>query len=235
MLNRWKTLTMAAVLPKTCEIAVRPVPGTSGPLARSSDSGGLDARPNSFHCLRKNHQTAAPIAVRAITPRINRTMKWATLRARINATMPTTAMTAIEPWEKRPVFNCSIMSILVFAPVYVHVFSGPAQVEAVLALRKRSGYPYGMIILTNTGGVAMTNCYLIADELAKQAVLFDAPDHTTEPLLKEAAARGWDLIGLWLTHGHFDHLADHAVVRQRFPAARILLHTLDGPKAEHPD
>jgi glyoxylase-like metal-dependent hydrolase (beta-lactamase superfamily II) len=92
-----------------------------------------------------------------------------------------------------------------------------------------------MIILTNTGGVAMTNCFLIADEAAGQAVLFDAPDHTTGPLLEEAAARGWDVIGLWLTHGHFDHFADHAVVRQRFPAVKILLHALDEPKARNPD
>jgi len=92
-----------------------------------------------------------------------------------------------------------------------------------------------MLILTNTGGVAMTNCFLIADETARQAVLFDAPDHTTGRLLKEAAARGWDLIGLWLTHGHFDHFADHAIVRQSFPAAKILLHALDQPKAQHPE
>jgi hydroxyacylglutathione hydrolase len=92
-----------------------------------------------------------------------------------------------------------------------------------------------MILLTNTGGVAMTNCFLIADEAAKQAVLFDAPDHTTEPLLTRAAERGWELIGLWLTHGHFDHFADHAVVRRMFPAARILLHALDEPKTQHPE
>ena len=92
-----------------------------------------------------------------------------------------------------------------------------------------------MIVLTNTGGVAMTNCFLIADEVAREAVLFDAPDHTAEPLLKEVAARGWNLAGLWLTHGHFDHFADHTVVRQRFPAARILLHPLDVPKAQHPE
>jgi glyoxylase-like metal-dependent hydrolase (beta-lactamase superfamily II) len=92
-----------------------------------------------------------------------------------------------------------------------------------------------MITLTNTGGVAMTNCFLIADESRKQAVIFDAPDHTVGPLLKEAAGRGWDVTGLWLTHGHFDHFADHAVVRQKFPAARILLHELDEPKAQHPE
>jgi hydroxyacylglutathione hydrolase len=92
-----------------------------------------------------------------------------------------------------------------------------------------------MIVLTNTGGVAMTNCFLIADETAKQAVLLDAPDHTTGTLLDEAAKRGWDLIGLWLTHGHFDHFADHAVVKQRFPGAKILLHALDEAKARQPD
>jgi len=109
------------------------------------------------------------------------------------------------------------------------------QREAVLAVGEPGAYTSVMIILTNTGGVAMTNCYLVADEAAKQAVLFDAPDHTTGPLLKEAATRGWDLTGLWLTHGHFDHFADHAVVRQRFPAAKILLHALDEPKAQHPE
>jgi hydroxyacylglutathione hydrolase len=92
-----------------------------------------------------------------------------------------------------------------------------------------------MIVLTNTGGVAMTNCFLIADEAARQAVLFDAPDHTVEPLLRQAAAKGWEVVGLWLTHGHFDHFADHAVVRNSFPNARILIHALDEAKAAHPE
>jgi glyoxylase-like metal-dependent hydrolase (beta-lactamase superfamily II) len=91
------------------------------------------------------------------------------------------------------------------------------------------------MLLTRSGGVAMTNCFLIADEAAGQAVLFDAPDHTTAPLLKEVTARGWELTGLWLTHGHFDHFADHALVRQTFPAAKVLLHALDEAKARQPD
>ena len=90
-------------------------------------------------------------------------------------------------------------------------------------------------MLMNSGGIAMTNAFLIADEAAKQAVLFDAPDHTTEPLLQEAGRQGWDVIGLWLTHGHFDHFADHEVVRQRFPGAKILIHALEEPKARNPE
>ncbi|MGA2581769.1 MAG: MBL fold metallo-hydrolase [Tepidisphaeraceae bacterium] len=84
-----------------------------------------------------------------------------------------------------------------------------------------------MQILANSGGIASTNAYLVADEATGQAVLFDAPDHTAEPLLRQAKARGWNVIGLWLTHGHFDHLADHAVVTQRFPNAKVLIHRLD--------
>ena len=87
----------------------------------------------------------------------------------------------------------------------------------------------------NAGGVASTNCFLVADERTRHAVLFDAPDHTTQPLLDEAAKRNLDLVGLWLTHGHFDHFADHALVRKRFPAARTLIHKLDEPKVRHPE
>jgi glyoxylase-like metal-dependent hydrolase (beta-lactamase superfamily II) len=81
----------------------------------------------------------------------------------------------------------------------------------------------------------MTNCFLIADESAREAVLFDAPDHTIEPLLEECRRRGWKLAGLWLTHGHFDHFADHALVRQMFPQAETLIHPLDEPKTLNPE
>ena len=86
----------------------------------------------------------------------------------------------------------------------------------------------------NTGGIASTNAYLVADEASKQAVIFDAPDNTVAPLLDEAIKRGWDVIGLWLTHGHFDHVADHAVVTQRFPKAKVLIHPLDHPMLQKP-
>jgi glyoxylase-like metal-dependent hydrolase (beta-lactamase superfamily II) len=91
-----------------------------------------------------------------------------------------------------------------------------------------------MMILPDSGGIAGTNCFLIADEAAKQAVLFDAPDHTVGDLLDTVRQRGWDLIGLWLTHGHFDHIADHQVVTDRFPQARVLIHRLDEPKLQRP-
>lgn len=91
-----------------------------------------------------------------------------------------------------------------------------------------------MKILSRTGGIAQTNCYLVADETTRQAVLFDAPDHTVRPLLDQAKKSGWDVTGLWLTHGHFDHIADHAVVTAAFPSARVLIHPADEPKLKNP-
>lgn len=91
-----------------------------------------------------------------------------------------------------------------------------------------------MNIIMNTGGIAATNCFLVADEVEKQAVLFDAPDHTTSPLLDHAAKENWQIIGLWLTHGHFDHIADHEAVTSRLPLAKVLIHKLDEPKLQKP-
>ncbi|HRK32086.1 MAG TPA: MBL fold metallo-hydrolase [Tepidisphaeraceae bacterium] len=89
-----------------------------------------------------------------------------------------------------------------------------------------------MKILMNTGGLAQTNCFLIADEATKQAVLFDAPDSTVLPLMGQARARGWEVVGLWLTHGHFDHIADHEVVTAHFPSAKVIIHHLEQPKLQ---
>ena len=92
-----------------------------------------------------------------------------------------------------------------------------------------------MIVIMNTGGIAATNCYLVADEETKQAVLFDAPDGTAGVVLDEAKRRGFEVIGLWLTHGHFDHIADHPEVTSRFPNAKVLIHRLDEPKLLRPN
>lgn len=91
-----------------------------------------------------------------------------------------------------------------------------------------------MKILQKNGGVAATNSFLIVDEETRKAVIFDAPDSTVFPLLQRAKESEWDVIGLWLTHGHFDHIADHKLVTDHFPKARVLIHPLDEPKLLNP-
>ncbi|MEM8875565.1 MAG: MBL fold metallo-hydrolase [Planctomycetota bacterium] len=91
-----------------------------------------------------------------------------------------------------------------------------------------------MQIVAHTGGIAQTNCFLVVDEDSKQAVLFDAPDHTVGPVLDHVEKHDLELIGIWLTHGHYDHIADHAVVRERFPKAELRVHADDLPMLSAP-
>lgn len=92
-----------------------------------------------------------------------------------------------------------------------------------------------MKIISNTGGVFATSSYLVIDEDSKTAVIFDAPNDTTAPLLQAAADRRVKIVGLWLTHGHIDHIADHAVVTSHSPDAKVLIHQLDERKLQNPN
>jgi glyoxylase-like metal-dependent hydrolase (beta-lactamase superfamily II) len=58
-----------------------------------------------------------------------------------------------------------------------------------------------------------TNAYLLVNPERREAVLIDAPAgvrQAMEPVLREAGAK---LVGLILTHGHFDHTLEAAAVR----------------------
>jgi hydroxyacylglutathione hydrolase len=91
-----------------------------------------------------------------------------------------------------------------------------------------------MKIHQNTGGLAATNAYLIADEKAGKAVLIDAPQNTILALIKLARHEGWDIPLLLLTHGHWDHISDHKIYTNHYPHGKVLIHQLDEPKLQRP-
>ena len=91
-----------------------------------------------------------------------------------------------------------------------------------------------MKIHVNTGGPVATNGYLIADEATGVAAVVDAPHSTVAPLLNIAAHQHYQITQLLLTHGHWDHLADHQVVTDSYPQAGVLIHRLDEPKLIRP-
>jgi hydroxyacylglutathione hydrolase len=91
-----------------------------------------------------------------------------------------------------------------------------------------------MKIYMNTGGLAETNAYLLANESAKVAAIIDAPEGTTASLISIARQHGYDVQYLLLTHGHWDHISDHAVVTEAFPKARVMIHQLEEPRLQRP-
>ena len=91
-----------------------------------------------------------------------------------------------------------------------------------------------MQIHMNTGGLADTNGYLFVDQAARKAAIIDAPQGTLEPLIDIARRDGLAVEYLLLTHGHWDHVSDHAVLTAAFPQARVLISRAEEGRLQKP-
>ena len=76
-------------------------------------------------------------------------------------------------------------------------------------------------VTTSREGLAV-NCYLIWDEVSREAALFDT-GWDAEPILTTIAENGITLRHLFLTHTHEDHVSAMGALREKFP--KLLLHT----------
>jgi hydroxyacylglutathione hydrolase len=74
--------------------------------------------------------------------------------------------------------------------------------------------------ITTTGGGMTVNCYLIWDEVSREAALFDT-GWDAAPILDLIGENQLQLRHLFLTHGHEDHVAALGAIRQRFPKVRL--------------
>lgn len=76
-------------------------------------------------------------------------------------------------------------------------------------------------------GAFQENCYLVADEGAKVAVLVD-PGDEGDALLDAVEESGFELQAIWLTHAHLDHIGGIAAILRRKPVP-VYLHDDDLP------
>jgi len=83
-------------------------------------------------------------------------------------------------------------------------------------------------------GPIQTNGYLLTEPETGEAVLVDAPGGIMEKIRPRLAAEGCKLTELWLTHGHWDHMQDGALVK-RETGARVVAHRADQPLIETPE
>lgn len=91
-----------------------------------------------------------------------------------------------------------------------------------------------MIIETFCSGPLNTNCYTLCDAKSGRFVLIDAPFGSTERVFRFAQERSLKLAAIWLTHSHWDHIAEIAPLYRRFSerdlaekALPIAIHELD--------
>lgn len=62
-----------------------------------------------------------------------------------------------------------------------------------------------MIIGTFVVGPVQTNCYIVADDKSKEAVVID-PGSNANAILENIRKNNWNIKAILLTHGHFDHI-----------------------------
>lgn len=74
-------------------------------------------------------------------------------------------------------------------------------------------------ITTTTGGMAV-NCYLVWDEVSREAALFDT-GWEAGPVLEMVGANELRLRHIFITHTHHDHVAALEALRGQFPKARL--------------
>lgn len=71
-----------------------------------------------------------------------------------------------------------------------------------------------------------TNCYLIADEVAKVCAIVD-PGSYDPAILQTAAGENWTVSFFLLTHAHYDHTMGLPELRKALPGVPVLLHPGD--------
>jgi glyoxylase-like metal-dependent hydrolase (beta-lactamase superfamily II) len=82
-------------------------------------------------------------------------------------------------------------------------------------------------VVSLPNGQFAENCYLVADRRSREAVIID-PGEEPGMFLAELDTRAWTLEGIWITHGHIDHIMGVAAVHAA-TGAPIHLHPLDRP------
>jgi len=72
------------------------------------------------------------------------------------------------------------------------------------------------------------NCYLVWDEVTREAALFDT-GWDAAPIIKLVGENQLDLKHLFITHTHEDHIAAITPLRERFPKIRLHSSTRSAP------
>jgi len=67
-------------------------------------------------------------------------------------------------------------------------------------------------------GPIENNFYFLVDEDGGDCVLID-PSFVPQTQLRLASEHGWQLRQIWLTHGHYDHIAGAKTVSEAFFAS----------------
>ncbi len=89
------------------------------------------------------------------------------------------------------------------------------------------------IIRTVTSTLFEENAYLLALPAAKECVIVD-PGLEPDGIIEAVQGEGWTPVAILNTHGHADHIAGNAAMKQSWPTAPLIIGAGDASKLLDP-
>jgi len=83
-------------------------------------------------------------------------------------------------------------------------------------------------VITTEGSGMTVNAYLLWDEVTREAALFDT-GFDAAPIFQLIDSEGLNLVHLFITHMHGDHVAALEPIRERFPKLRLHTNSKSAP------
>ncbi len=90
-----------------------------------------------------------------------------------------------------------------------------------------------MIVEIFPSGPIETNAYLLGCAITRRACLIDAPMESAERVMRRAEELGLQIDMLLLTHSHWDHMADAALIKARL-SIPVYVHRDDAENLSRP-
>ncbi len=83
-------------------------------------------------------------------------------------------------------------------------------------------------------GPLSTNAYVVSCPKTKKAAIIDPALGSARSMARYMQKNALECVWIFLTHSHWDHIADLALCKELFPLARVAVHPLDAKNVEEP-